>query len=127
MTLKQVLFSFSGRINRTTYWVYTLVLTFLLIIALICVGIFFNTILDGGSSNLLAGLFVAPIFIFVCYIYLAIHVKRFHDTNCSGWNCLWGFIPILGEIYILVVCGCRKGTEGKNKYGPEALNGIAGV
>ena len=78
MPLKQILFSFNGRINRATYWVYTLVLTFLLIIALICVGIFFNTILDGGSSNLLAGLFCGT------YLYLRmLHIPRYSCKEIS--------------------------------------------
>ena len=127
MTLKQVLFSFNGRINRSTYWGYTLALAFLLIIALICVGFFFDAILDVGDSDLLVGIFVVPAVILVYYISLAIHAKRFHDTNRSGWNYLWSFIPIFGGFYILVVCGCLKGTDGENNYGPGSPDGSAGV
>ena len=127
MTLKQVLFSFNGRINRATYWVYTLVPTFLLIATLICVGIFVNAVLDTGGSDILVTIFAIPVSILVCYISLAIHAKRFHDTNRSGWNYLWSFIPIFGGIYILVVCGCLKGTEEGKNYGPGPPNGIAGV
>lgn len=126
MTLKQVLFSFKGRINRATYWVYTLALLFLLIIDLICVGIFFDKILDVENSDLLVGIFMGPAIILVYYISLALHAKRFHDTNRSGWNYLWGFIPFLGEFYILFVCGYVKGTGQENKYGPLPAKGIAG-
>lgn len=127
MTLKQVLFSFNGRINRATYWVYTLGLTFLFIVALICIALFFNAILDVGGSDLFVGIFVVPAVILLYYIGLAIHTKRFHDTNRSGWNYLWSFIPIFGGIYILAVCGCLNGTEAENNYGPESPNGIAGI
>ena len=29
-------------------------------------------------------------------------VRRFHDTNRSGWYWTWGFIPVVGEIVVLI-------------------------
>ena len=52
------------------------------------------------------------------YIDTAVSVKRLHDTGRSGWHLLLGLIPIIGLVYILVVCGFIKGTEGENAYGP---------
>ena len=58
------------------------------------------------------------------YPSIVVCVKRFHDTNRSGFNILWMLIPTLGALYILIVCGFFKGTEGKNKYGePSYLIG----
>ncbi len=68
MTLKQVLFSFKGRINRATYWVYTLALTFLLIIAIVCLGMFLDVGLSVGDSDLLMAIFVIPTVIFMNYV-----------------------------------------------------------
>ena len=126
MTLKQVLFSFKGRINRATYWVYTLALTLLLIIAIVCLGMFSEAVLGVEDSDLLMAVLVIPTVIFVNYVGLALHAKRFHDTDRSGWNYLWSFIPCFGGFYILVVCGCIKGTGTENKYGPLPTKGIAG-
>ena len=125
MTRKQVLFSFKGRINRATYWVYILALIFLLIIAVVCLGIL-DVVFGIPDSDLLAAVPVIPTVILICYVNLALHVKRFHDTNRSGWNYLWGFIPFFGECYILGVCGCTKGTGLENKYGPLPAKGITG-
>ena len=126
MTLKQVLFSFKGRINRATYWVYTLTLTLLTIIAIMCMAILSDAVLDVEDSDLLVGVLVIPTVILIYYISLALHTKRFHDTNRSGWNYLWSLIPCFGGFYILVVCGCIKGTGTENKYGSLPARGIAG-
>lgn len=42
-------------------------------------------------------------------------IKRLHDTNRSGWYLLLGLIT--QGIYILIVCGFFKGTDGDNTYG----------
>lgn len=126
MTREQVLFSFKGRINRATYWVYILASTFLPIIAIVCFQILFHVVLGVPDSDLLAAVLVIPTVILICYVNLALHIKRFHDTNRSGWNYLWGFIPFFGEFYILGVCGWTKGTGLENKYGPLPAKGIAG-
>ncbi len=51
---------------------------------------------------------------------IVVSVKRFHDTNRSGWHILLGLIS--AGIYLLIVCGFFKGTDGENKYGdPSSL------
>ena len=56
------------------------------------------------------------------YSIIVMSVKRFRDTNRSGWNLLWVFFPFGGALYILIVCIFFKGTAGKNKYGePSSL------
>lgn len=42
---------------------------------------------------------------------LAITVRRLHDTDRSGFNILWIFVPILGWI-ILLVCLARRNDNG---------------
>ena len=54
---------------------------------------------------------------------LAVLMKRCHDRDRSGWYLLWGLIPIIGEIWLLIELGFRKGTEGRNLYGPDPLAG----
>lgn len=49
---------------------------------------------------------------------LALCVRRLHDTGRSGWWLLLGFIPLVGNI-ILLVWYCQDSTRGANKYGPS--------
>lgn len=124
--LKQLCFSFKGRINRTIFWGSTLVVFFSL------------AVLYKGIQNI-------PIFALL-YVCIPIWVKRLHDLNKSGMLLLWGGIPIVcyilfwvssirafmwasilfaiaGYLYIIIACGCLKGTAEANVYGavhPEA-------
>jgi uncharacterized membrane protein YhaH (DUF805 family) len=43
-------------------------------------------------------------------------VRRLHDTGRSGWSLLFGLIPFVGWI-ILIVFYVQKGDDGANKYG----------
>lgn len=55
------------------------------------------------------------------YPSIVVTIKRFHDTNRSGYHMLWVLIPFFGALYILIVCGFFKGTDGKNKYGDPSF------
>ena len=48
---------------------------------------------------------------------LAIAVRRLHDCGLSGWTVCAGLVPVLGPLYLLVVCGFSKGDPGPNEYG----------
>ncbi|MCH5226332.1 MAG: DUF805 domain-containing protein [Muribaculaceae bacterium] len=45
-------------------------------------------------------------------------IRRLHDTSRSGWNILWGLLPLIGTI-ILIVYWCQASQPGENQYGPE--------
>ncbi len=75
-------------------------------------------ILDDSLTPTVVSAIVVLVGITFYYVSIPISVKRFHDTNRSGWNVLWGLIPIFGPLYIIIVLGCLKGTEGPNAYGP---------
>jgi uncharacterized membrane protein YhaH (DUF805 family) len=49
---------------------------------------------------------------------LAVAVRRLHDTDRSGWSLLFGLIPLIGAI-ILLVFFLSPGTPGPNRYGPD--------
>ncbi len=54
--------------------------------------------------------YLSPWFLLIFFIYsivifipmFSLMVRRFHDTNRSGWYWLWGFIPIIGELMVLI-------------------------
>jgi len=108
---KYVSFSFRGRINRTCWWLHFLFNWPFLYFA----GAYYYYEVD--TITTIFDVIVLLLALLLYYTYLPAQVKRFHDTNRSGWNVLWGIIPIVGALYILTVCGSSKGIEGDNKYG----------
>jgi uncharacterized membrane protein YhaH (DUF805 family) len=114
LTIKEILFSFKGRIGRKTYWLSILgIIVFWLLVGAL-------TAITGGSgepSALVMG-FIVLLYIPFIWICIAVPVKRWHDRNKSGWWVLIGFVPIIGAIWSFVENGCLAGDEGPNNYGP---------
>ena len=54
---------------------------------------------------------------------ISIMVRRFHDTNRSGWNYWWCF-TIIGMIPVIYWLYFKVGDEGDNFYGTNPLNSI---
>jgi uncharacterized membrane protein YhaH (DUF805 family) len=71
----------------------------------------FERLVTGYDYDILESIYSLAIFI----PSLAVYTRRFHDTNRSGWNILWIFLPIAGWIVSLVYL-FQRGTEGENKY-----------
>lgn len=70
-----------------------------------------------NSGGPLTGLFLLAMLI----PYLAVAVRRLHDTDRSGWWLLLGFIPLIGGI-ILLVFFATGGTRGPNRFGPDPFD-----
>jgi uncharacterized membrane protein YhaH (DUF805 family) len=51
---------------------------------------------------------------------LAVMVRRLHDTDRSAWWMLLAFVPLVGEI-VLIVWWCTKGTKGYNRFGADPM------
>ncbi len=120
MPLRDVLFSYRGRIPRSTFWLWSVALTgvFLLVI----LGVI--PLMDSGGVFMAIGLvIVIPAFAVMTWCTMALTVKRWHDHGMSGWYALLGFIPYLGGIINFVVLGCLKGNEGGNRFGSDPLAG----
>lgn len=111
MEVADVLFSFEGRIPRSTYWMAHLsmvgVLTGIYILAAVI------------SEDLFALTFFLTL-IPAVWAGLAIEVKRWHDLGYSGWMVLLGLIPYLGGLIKFVMCGFLPSDED-NLYGPMPL------
>ena len=113
MPLSEFLFSFKGRINRLQYWCYllmcllVLVLLFLISEVALHIGLPVDVWIVVSLSFLLVWLCVSCI----------VSTKRLQDINISGWCLLFGMIPPIGWIVLLVILCCLPGTPGINKYG----------
>jgi uncharacterized membrane protein YhaH (DUF805 family) len=150
MPTSQLLFSFTGRLNRKPYWLTTLAMIAIFLVLIILA--FFvaggAAALGGSGSGLGIGLIILLLlYIPMLWIGLALGAKRLHDRNKSGWWLLlfWilpGILQGIGEqigslgivlsliavgisIWGLVEIGFLRGTVGPNQYGPDPLEGMA--
>jgi uncharacterized membrane protein YhaH (DUF805 family) len=118
MPLSQLLFSFEGRIPRSTWWLSSIVLSLVNMAVVMTMG-------PLADENSLGAVMLIPLlawFAFLVIASLALQVKRWHDRDKSGWWILIGFVPIIGGIWAFIECGCLRGTDGPNQFGPDPLN-----
>jgi len=128
---KWLLFAFDGRIRRGEYWKGTglIVLPIFVVVALF--GVAAAVGLTGRANpsgvgdmslvGLILGLVALAVMIPFMWASLALSVKRWHDRGKSGWWMLIGLIPYIGGIWSFIECGCLRGTQGDNAYGPDPL------
>ena len=102
---------FSGRARRKEYWMFFLFNMLFLIAAMII-----DNVLGTTVGRLPYGLFYFLYALAVLLPGLAVAVRRLHDVGKSGWFMLIGLIPIVGAIWLLVLC-CTEGNPGTNEYG----------
>lgn len=71
-------------------------------------------VVDGilGTNGALGGLYSLAVLI----PYLAVSVRRLHDTDRSGWWILVNIIPLIGWIIYLVFL-CSDSKPGENRFG----------
>lgn len=116
MNWKRVMFSFRGRINRSTFWSY-IGLSSLLYLVLALILMLPDLITEASEPNSMYLIVMCPITaIKFFYIDHAVLVKRLHDIDMSAWNLIILYIPIMGIFFGIVVVS-RKGNLEPNKYG----------
>ncbi|WP_367183730.1 DUF805 domain-containing protein [Novosphingobium sp. Chol11] len=114
---------FEGRSRRLEYWMFTL---FSFLVAMVALAVMVAGGINFGSPE--AGMpgplfYVGLLFLVVWGLgsiipSIALQVRRFHDQDRSGWLCLFGFIPYVGGLIVLVFM-CLPGTSGSNRHGPD--------
>jgi uncharacterized membrane protein YhaH (DUF805 family) len=147
-----LLFSFSGRINRGKFWLAVLVYIIISIVLAIITAI----IGSPTVTNILG--FIVNLAVFISG--LSVAAKRLHDRNKSAlWLLVFYIVPglLIGigvgmalfgaigggsgsgsmttvgsllalagfgvSIWAFVELGCLRGTVGPNQYGPDPLEG----
>jgi uncharacterized membrane protein YhaH (DUF805 family) len=107
-----LLFKFDGRINRAKFWA-GLVMIWVVPWFVVAVAVALNSWVIGWVGIVLH--------VFTLWPAIALHIKRWHDRDKSGWWILIGLIPIIGPIWSLIETGFLPGTNGHNQYGPDPL------
>lgn len=102
---------FSGRARRKEYWMFVLFNAIFVFIATIL-----DNILGLTIGELPYGVIYLLYLLAVLVPGLAVSVRRMHDIGKSGWMILIAFIPIIGSIWLLVLC-CFDSQVGENRYG----------
>ena len=127
-SIVEYLFSFHGRINRAKYWAFfglSILLNLLFVAVSAILAVAFANVKDPSAAqtaNTIFGLFQLMLFLPYLVAWIAISVKRWHDRNKSGWWVLIGLVPLVGPIWIFIECGCLRGTDGDNRFGPDPLS-----
>ncbi|MDZ7413364.1 MAG: DUF805 domain-containing protein [candidate division KSB1 bacterium] len=118
LDMRGLLFSFSGRIPRSAFWIMVCILFPLGTL----VGIMpFNTRADGFAKGIIWAVYAAWGVLSI-WISLAVYAKRWHDCGRSGWMSLILLLPIVGVFWFLAYCGFVRGTSGPNQYGDDPLS-----
>ncbi|OGU61027.1 MAG: hypothetical protein A2V66_09655 [Ignavibacteria bacterium RBG_13_36_8] len=118
LNVKNLLFSFSGRIPRSAFWI-TLCILFPL--GILVGFIPYQSDVEGIPQILLWIIFVGYSILSI-WIALAVYAKRWHDCSKSGWMTLILLIPIIGFFWFVGYLGFVHGTKGSNQYGNDPLD-----
>ncbi len=115
MPLSDVLLSSSGRIPRSTYWIYGIAIGLLSVLAS-----FLDVAVFGNDQSSPFPLFSAIVSLLSLVPGIMVSIKRCHDRNHSGWFLLILFIPLV-NLWPAVELAFIRGTDGDNEYGPDPL------
>ena len=100
--------NFSGRATRSEYWWCYLVIVLSYILGIVIVSI----------DSIVGGVLIAALLITIFIPFLALSVRRLHDTNRSGWWLLLNCVPFGG--IVIFIFSVQPSTVGSNKYGPQS-------
>jgi uncharacterized membrane protein YhaH (DUF805 family) len=124
LPVRYVWFSFSGRINRKTYWLTGIIGTLLVqiiyefLIGMVLLGVTYVAPMGETIISILALATLFPLLVFMIWASIAISLKRLHDRNRSGWFFLIFLIPIIGMFWLMIEIAFLRGTQGVNRFGP---------
>ncbi|MBP3879384.1 MAG: DUF805 domain-containing protein [Lachnospiraceae bacterium] len=105
--------NFNGRARRSEYWYFFL---FYAVISIVLSALARNSSIFSFISGIFSLALLVP--------NLAVSIRRLHDIGRSGWYYLISFIPVVGQI-IMIVWFCQDSVPGTNMYGmnPKGIGG----
>ena len=102
---------FSGRARRTEYWMFSLISSAFIILAVFLENMLGVTFEDSGI-----GLITLLFSLIVIIPSWSVTVRRLHDIGKSGWWILVNFLPYIGGIILFVFLVTDSQPED-NEYG----------
>lgn len=110
---------FSGRARRKEFWIFNLFswifwIPFALLDDVLKTSVDYYEFMEGFGYGIISSLYLLTILV----PSLAVSVRRLHDVERSGWNMLFIFVPLIGQIW-LIACWITNSDPGENKYGPN--------
>lgn len=122
---------FAGRSQRREFWFFVLFnyvvgITFGAVLGIVMLFLYLADVSEDGMMTI-CYLMLIPYSLYTLWAMipgLAVTVRRLHDLDKSGWNILWGAIPLVGPI-LLIVWYATEGTRGPNRFGADPLAGRA--
>ena len=116
---------FEGRASKMEYWMFAWLNLIFGIVAFILDVVFkTSSVIKIDLTNFLVpfpgkiSCFFGPLYFLAIFVpFLAVAVRRLHDTGKSGWWCLLGLIPLVGTIFLIVLLAI-PGNREENAYGP---------
>ena len=123
--IREMFFSWEGRLNRKPYILRCLALGLILTVVyiLLMVIAFTTAAAQVGNGIPTMGAFSATYILYLPFIisgYL-LAIRRLHDLDLSAFFILLSFVPVVSFFFALYVI-FKKGTEGPNAYGPDPLS-----
>ena len=122
VNVKQLLFSFNGRIPRSLLWIVGG------IIGPLNLNIAYHIVEPimayGDAPELIISIIHLCWLILMVWIMFAVYAKRLHDCSKSAWMMLIALIPIVGPVWFIIYVGFIRGTKGPNPYGEDPLKMI---
>jgi uncharacterized membrane protein YhaH (DUF805 family) len=114
------------RLGRLSYFLSVTVSMFVFVGVGILVGLLIDLIIGRNNAtepNPL-GLITFIVLWFVYFGYCA--VRRFHDTDMSGWWTVLVFVPYVGFVMNIILLA-KPGVKGLNKYGDNTSLSVMGL
>ena len=107
---------FQTRSTRSEFWWFLLV-NLLVIFGVSMIAGILGGLLESQVIATIGSIIIVLYYLAIFIPYLAVSVRRLHDTNRSGWFLLLGLIPFIGGI-ILIVFYAQDTDPKSNKWGP---------
>ena len=110
---------FKGRARRKEYWMFVL-FNILASILVTIIDMAFFGISETAGIGILTTLYSLAVII----PYLAVTIRRLHDSGRSGWWFLLILIPLIGPLVVFVFT-LLDSTPGENRWGDNPKTGLA--
>jgi uncharacterized membrane protein YhaH (DUF805 family) len=112
---------FNGRARRKEYWYFFLINFIIGVVLGVLSAVLARSASDSGSMSPVSSVISCISSIYSLAVLLpglGVGIRRLHDIGKSGWWLLIGLIPLIGEIWLLVLAATDS-QPGDNQYGPN--------